>query len=56
MSDAELSPVAISEVLLECFGGQSGGAAGVAAAAAPLLVMLRDDGSCLTYKVGVWGG
>jgi hypothetical protein len=53
MQDEELSPSPISELLLECFAGSSGGAVGVPAAAAPLLVMLRDDGSCMAYKVGL---
>ncbi|WIA38397.1 hypothetical protein OEZ86_001723 [Tetradesmus obliquus] len=48
--DADLAPSPVSELLMECFAGSSGGAVGVAAAAAPLLVMLRDDGSCLAYK------
>ncbi|KAF6256641.1 CPSF A subunit region-domain-containing protein [Scenedesmus sp. NREL 46B-D3] len=50
MHDEDLSPSPISELLMECFAGSSGGAVGVPAAAAPLLVMLRDDGSCLAYK------
>jgi hypothetical protein len=51
MQDEDLSPSPISELLMECFAGSSGGAVGVPAAAAPLLVMLRDDGSCMAYKV-----
>lgn len=47
-----LKPSPISEVMMECFAGSSGGALGVPAAAAPLLVMLRDDGACMVYKVG----
>jgi hypothetical protein len=51
MQDEDLAPSPVSELLMECFAGSSGGAVGVPAAAAPLLVMLRDDGSCMAYKV-----
>lgn len=51
VSDAELDPSPISEVLMECFSTPSGGATGVAAAAAPLLVFLRDNGALQAYKV-----
>jgi len=51
VSDSELDPSPISEIMMECFAGPSGGATGVAAAAAPLMVLLRDDGSMLAYKV-----
>eukprot|EP00878_Enallax_costatus_P012110 GHUV01012643.1.p1 GENE.GHUV01012643.1~~GHUV01012643.1.p1 ORF type:complete len:1562 (+),score=569.41 GHUV01012643.1:165-4850(+) len=50
VADEDLQPSTISEVMLECFTGASGAALGVPAAVAPLLVMLRDDGSCLIYK------
>lgn len=52
----ELAPSPVGELLMECFAGASGSATGVPASAAPLLVMLRDDGSLLTYKVCVLAG
>eukprot|EP00775_Hariotina_reticulata_P005379 gene5379-5614_t len=49
-ADMSLNPSPVSEVMMECFAGASGGALGAPAAAAPLLVMLRDSGECLVYK------
>jgi hypothetical protein len=36
---------------MECFAHASGAALGAPAAVAPLLIMLRDSGECLVYKV-----
>jgi hypothetical protein len=49
--DETAMPSPISELLLEAFDQPSGSMATLPAAAAPLLVALREDGTCLVYKV-----
>lgn len=51
VDEAALQPSRVGELLLECFAAPSGAALGVPAAAAPLLLMLWDDGELLAYKV-----
>eukprot|EP00879_Flechtneria_rotunda_P015034 GHRR01015709.1.p1 GENE.GHRR01015709.1~~GHRR01015709.1.p1 ORF type:complete len:893 (+),score=333.95 GHRR01015709.1:49-2679(+) len=48
--DSQPNPSTITELIMECFAKASGAALGVPAAAAPLLVLLTDDGACLVYK------